>query len=88
MYIGFGRSSDNWSDFQRKISEKVMKNPFRRQDKAFWRGTYASYEYDKARIPLVLAGRNLSHLDVGFSNKCPERTEKPRARRMKRKRSR
>jgi hypothetical protein len=72
MYFGFGGSLVDWGDFQKKVSEEMTQHPFiSREDRAFWRGTCGSYKHNKARIQLVLAGKNSTILDVGFSNKCP-----------------
>jgi hypothetical protein len=71
MYFGFKGSLDDWDNLQ-KVAEEVGLHPLMsREDRAFWRGTCGDYEHNKARIHLVLAGKNSTLLDVGFSNKCP-----------------
>jgi hypothetical protein len=72
MYFGFGGSLDHWSDYQKQLAQDLVKNNYSsREKRAFWRGTCGGYKYNLPRIHLVLAGKNLSALDVGFSNKCP-----------------
>lgn len=72
MYFGYGGSIDNWNDFQAELMREAMKHPYHlRRDQAFWRGTCGGYRYNIGRMRLVLAGRNDTRLDVGFSNPCP-----------------
>jgi hypothetical protein len=72
MYFGFGGSLDHWSDYQKQLTQDLVSNNYSsREKRAFWRGTCGGYKYNIPRIHLVLAGKNLSALDVGFSNKCP-----------------
>lgn len=74
MYFGFGGSLDHWGDFQKQLAQDLTKTNYSsRENRAFWRGTCGGYKYNLPRIHLVLAGKNLSALDVGFSNKCPAR---------------
>lgn len=72
MYFGYGGSLDDWNAFQRDLTREAASHSYSlRRDQAFWRGTCGSYSYNRGRIHLVLAGRNDTRLDVGFSNQCP-----------------